>query len=118
MKKVLCVDDERINLLILEKLLGKNFEVLTADSGDSGLKVLEQNPSISFVISDMKMPGMNGLQFIAKAKEKWRDKVYFILSGYSLSEEIQEALDKGLILAYFEKPADLQKIQKALMENS
>jgi len=118
MKKVLCVDDERINLLILEKLLGKYFEVLTADSGDSGLKMMEQNSDITFVISDMKMPRMNGLEFIAKAKEKWRDKAYFILSGYSLSEEIQEALDKGLILKYFEKPADFQKIQKALMENS
>ena len=111
---VLCVDDEPINLLILKKLLGKKYTVITADSGKQGLELLEQNPSIYFIISDMRMPEMDGLEFIRNARESFPDKKYFMLSGFALNEPMQEALDAGLILRYFTKPAKIAEIQAAL----
>ena len=66
--KILYVDDEIINLQLFEINFSKNYNVIIADNGFSGLEILENNPDISVVISDMKMPNMNGLEFIKKAK--------------------------------------------------
>ena len=115
-KKILCVDDETINLLILRKILGKKYEVITAKYGEEALLVLGKDPEIELVITDMNMPGMNGLEFVREAKKQFSNKKYFMLSGYAITEEIQEALDTGLIYEYFQKPADYKKIDQALEE--
>jgi len=115
--KVLCVDDERINLLILQKLLSKKYEVITAENGVKALDIMEQDADIKFVISDMKMPVMSGLEFIREANSRFQNKKYFMLSGYAIDEEIQAALDAKLIRRYFEKPANFEEINKALQEN-
>ncbi|MEZ4687758.1 MAG: response regulator [Bacteroidia bacterium] len=113
-KKVLCVDDESINLLIMKNILGKKHEVITAQEGTEALEILENEPDIGLVISDMHMPGMNGLEFILEARKRFSGKKYFMLSGFAITEEIQEALATRLISEYFEKPADFKKIEKAL----
>jgi YesN/AraC family two-component response regulator len=117
-KKVLCVDDEPINLLILKKILGRKYEVITAKHGEDGLLELEKDPAIEWVITDMNMPGMTGLDFIREAKKQFANKKYFMLSGYAITEDIQSALNTGLIYEYFQKPADYKKIDKALEEHS
>jgi len=61
---ILYVDDEPINLELFEMNFQKRFNVLKALSGAEGLKILESKADISFVVSDMKMPGMSGLEFI------------------------------------------------------
>lgn len=114
--KVLCVDDERINLLILQKLLSGKYEVITAENGAKALDIMEQDANITFVISDMKMPVMSGLEFIKEANCRFQNKKYFMLSGYAINEEIQAALDSGLIRSYFEKPANFDEINKALQK--
>lgn len=113
-KKVLCVDDEPINLLIIEKILGKKYEIIPAEGGVKALEILENTPDIGLVISDMHMPEMNGLEFIKEAQKQFSNKKYVMLSGYAKTEKIQEALDAGLISEYFEKPANFQKIEIAL----
>ena len=113
-KKVLCVDDEPINLLILKKILGKKHEVITAEHGEAALSKLEKDPEIKLVITDMNMPGMNGLEFIQEASSRFTSNSYFMLSGYAITDEIQGALDTGLICEYFQKPADFRQIDKAL----
>jgi response regulator RpfG family c-di-GMP phosphodiesterase len=112
--KILYVDDELINLLIFEKIMGRKYTVVTALSGQKGLETLQKDPNIKFVISDMRMPAMSGLEFIKKAKELYTDKYYFILTGYSINEEIQQALDTNLIVNYFTKPANFELIDKTL----
>lgn len=115
---ILCVDDEPINLMILKKVLGKDYTVLTAESGMMGLEMLDQEPGIQYVISDMRMPGMNGLEFISEATQRYKDKKYFMLSGFNIDEEIQAALDSGLIAQYFVKPADFTALKKALQDEN
>lgn len=108
--KILYVDDEKINLQLFVVNLEEKYNVLTAEGPQSGLQILEEHPDIKVVFSDMRMPSMNGVQFITLAKEKYPEIIFFILTGYDITEEIQNAIDKGLILKYISKPADMNKI--------
>ncbi|WP_209329127.1 response regulator [Lunatimonas salinarum] len=115
-RKVLCVDDEPINLLILKKILGTEYLVYTAENALLGLEILNQEPDLKFVITDMRMPGMDGLEFIGEASKRFKDKRFFMLSGFEIDEKIQAALDSGLISQYFMKPANFDEIHRALQE--
>jgi response regulator RpfG family c-di-GMP phosphodiesterase len=112
--KIMYVDDEKLNLKLFELNFNKRYEVITAESGISALNLLEELIGIVIVISDMKMPIMTGLEFIKKAKLKYPDIKFYILTGYDISDEIQEALDNKLILKYFRKPFNFNEIDNAL----
>ena len=116
--KILYVDDEEINLLLFKANFNKKYEVIIAKNGFSGLEVLENNPDILIVFSDMKMPNMNGIEFITLAKSKYPDKIFYILTGFEITEEIQKALDTGLILKYFSKPFDMKEILSSINESA
>jgi len=64
----------------------------------------------------IKVQAMNGFEFIKKAKEKFPDKKFFILTGFEITEEILNALETGLILRYFSKPFNLNEIDSAISE--
>jgi len=115
-KKILYVDDEPINLQLFEINFSKKYTVCTAIDGFSGLKMLDENPDILAVISDMKMPGMNGIEFIEKSNEKYPEKKYFILTGYEITEVISGAIETGLIIKCFSKPFNLEEIERELKE--
>ena len=115
-KKILYVDDEEVNLLIFEKIFEKNYKVVTANSGEKGLKLLEDQPDTTVVISDMKMPLMSGLEFIQEAKSKFSDIKYFILTAFHTNEEIREAMEKNLINNCFTKPLDFNQIDHAIQD--
>lgn len=108
--KVLYVDDEKVNLMLFEAYLGKKFTVLIAESGMTGLDMLLNTGNIQVVISDMKMPTMNGIEFIKKAREIAPKMEFYILTGFEITAEIQEALDTGLIKKYFRKPFNMNEI--------
>lgn len=114
--KILYVDDEPINLFLFEEIMGEEYHIITAESGEEALNILNEKDNIEFVISDMNMPMMTGVEFIEKAKTKFKDKKYFILTGYSINDEIQQALDSKLILEYWTKPADFEVIHTALQQ--
>jgi len=114
--KILYVDDEQMNIQLFEYNFKKKFEVVSGACGEEGLKCLEDHPDIKVVISDMKMPRMTGLEFIAKAKAKFKDKKYFILTGYDITQDIQEAIKSHLILKYFKKPFNMKEIEQAILE--
>ncbi|MEE4197915.1 MAG: response regulator [Bacteroidales bacterium] len=114
---ILYVDDEPMNLKLFEINFSKKFNVITALSGNEGLKVLaEKHHVVNVVISDMKMPGMNGIEFIKKAKSDYPDIKYFILTGFEITEEIAEALNNNLIQSYFQKPFNMQEIEESIFE--
>ncbi len=117
-KKVLCIDDEPINLMILERILGKKYNVISAESGPKALEILQKDPEIQLIITDMRMPEMSGLEFIREANKRYHGKKFFMLSGYDITDEIQDALDSSLISTYFQKPPDFKKIDEVLDENS
>lgn len=113
---LLYVDDEPINLKLFELNVQCTFNVITALSGFEGLEILKNNPDIPIVISDMRMPRMDGLEFIAKAKEQFPNIIFYILTGYEINEEISEALNDKLINKYFRKPLDYKEIEKSITD--
>jgi len=115
--KLLYVDDEATNLQLFYLNFRKDFEVYTATDAYEGLELLKSHSDeIVIVISDMKMPGMNGLEFIRKAKEIYPLKKYFILTGFNITPEINQAIDEGLILKCFSKPFNITEIRNAIYE--
>jgi two-component system, response regulator, stage 0 sporulation protein F len=87
--KVLYVDDEPINLQLFQLNLRKKYNVLVAENGIASLDILAINEDVALVVSDIKMPKMNGVEFIRAAKEKYPEIGYFILTGYEITEEIR-----------------------------
>jgi response regulator RpfG family c-di-GMP phosphodiesterase len=113
---ILYVDDEPLNLKLFEINFKKKFTIRTALSGEEGLDILCSEPSISVVITDMKMPGMNGIEFIRKAKKQFPEIVFFILTGYEITKEITRALEEKLIYKYFKKPFLMKEMEAAILE--
>jgi two-component system, response regulator, stage 0 sporulation protein F len=113
---LLYVDDEPINLTLFTINFKARYNVFTALDGYKGLGVLKEFPGISIVISDMKMPGINGIEFIKLAKQDFPIITYFILTGFDITEEISEAIETGLIHKYFRKPFDIKAIEKAITD--
>jgi len=112
--KILYVDDEKINLMLLKLNFRDKYDVITANSAVEGLKLLESEKDIPVVISDMRMPNTSGIDFIKEAKDKYPEIKYFILTGLEVTTEINEALDSGLILDYFKKPFKADEIESSI----
>jgi len=113
---LLYVDDEPINLTLFEFNFKSKYKIITAESGDEGLAKLSKEDEIIVVISDMKMPGMNGIEFIKKARQEHSRIAYFILTGFDINSEISDALSKKIIHKYFRKPFDMNEIDSAICE--
>jgi len=114
---ILYIDDEPLNVMLFEINFGKKYNVITAKSGYEGLEKLDADHTIKVVFSDMKMPGMNGLEFINQAKINFPEKEYYILTGYDLLEDIALAVKNNLIKRYFCKPFNIPEIEKSILES-
>lgn len=103
---ILCVDDEPNILSSLKRLFrGAGFQVRTAVGGAAGLAVLEAEP-IDLVISDMRMPEMDGAEFLQHVRTRWPDTMRLLLTGYSEVNSIIGAINRGEIYRYISKPWD------------
>ena len=112
--KLLYIDDEPINLRLFELNFQRSFEVFTAESGLQGLRMLHSNNDIVVVVSDMKMPGMSGIEFVTQARQLFPNVAYFILTGFDITDEIALALKEGHICQYFRKPFNIKEMEQAI----
>lgn len=112
--KVLYVDDETINLDLLRITFLNEFAIITAPSAAEGLEILEHQPDIRVVISDLRMPGMNGLEFIRKIKQHYPDKVCMLLTAFMESEVMMEGFNKELLFRYLMKPFNKEELKETL----
>ncbi len=101
---ILLVDDEPNVLESLERQLRKRFTVRTAASGQEALQVLKDNGPFSVIVSDMRMPGMDGVQLLSQVKEAFPDTVRLMLTGNADQETATEAVNKGQIFRFLTKP--------------
>lgn len=113
-KAILCVDDEPLNLMLLETYFAEKYKVFMAGSGYNGLEILKAHPEIAIVLSDMKMPGMNGVEFIKQARRDHPTIIYIILTGYDITDEIMKALNEKIIHEYFQKPYNIRDIEVSI----
>jgi two-component system NtrC family sensor kinase len=113
--KLLCVDDERNVLRALERIfMDYDYEILTASSGEEGLSHFAKNPDISVVISDYRMPGMNGVEFLSQVCEKYPDTVRIVLSGYADTASVVSAINEGQIYKFVSKPWSDEELRQTV----
>lgn len=103
-KKVLCVDDEPAVLEGLALQLRRDYEVATATSGELGLEMLRKEGHFVAVLSDMRMPGMNGAVFLAQVLRQAPDTVRLLLTGQADLQSAIDAVNEGQIFRFLTKP--------------
>ncbi len=112
-QKILYVDDELINLQLFKFNFQKEFDLFLASSGQEALQILEKE-DILVIISDLKMPGMNGIELIKIIKNKTPEKICMMLSAYYISEAKEMGLDESLLHKYIVKPWNKTEIISTL----
>ena len=101
--RVLIVDDEQESLNLLHRTLRGRYETSLARDGWEGLLALERNP-VAAVISDQRMPGMTGVEFLAEASQRFPHTQRILLTGYTEVEGLIDAINAGHVFGYLSKP--------------
>ncbi len=117
-QKLLYVDDDTVNLHFFEQIFNNLYEIITASSGKAGLDILQKDSSIQIVISDWKMPEMDGVEFIQKVKELDSSIVCFMITSFAGHNELQPMIEGGVIKYSFKKPFDKGLIASKIKEYS
>ena len=117
--KILIVDDEQNVLQGLRRQLRSNFDLEFATSGIQALDLVREKGPFAVVVSDMQMPGMNGVQFLSKLREVSPDSVRVMLTGNADQHTAVAAVNEGAIFRFLNKPcaaADFATILRAALE--
>lgn len=104
---IMIVDDEKDILDSISRLLSDEYHVITAFSGAEGLKIIKnmENPeNLALVISDYRMNGLNGIEFLEKVKQKIPRTIRILLTGYADKEVLADAINRVKIYEYIDKP--------------
>ncbi len=113
---LLLVDDEPSILAALRRLLRAEGYVLhTAESGAAGLELLAQQP-VDLVVSDMRMPGMSGVQFLEQVRQRWPHTMRLLLTGYADVTATIDAINRGEIYRYLNKPWDDGELRSVIRD--
>lgn len=112
--RVLCVDDEPQVLEGLSLTLGRHYAVTTATSGKSGLELLERAEPFHVVLSDMRMPGLDGAAFLGWVRMTTPDSVRMLLTGHADIEAAIAAVNEGQIFRFLTKPCPPTQLLSAV----
>ncbi len=100
---ILYVDDELNNLISFKATFRIKYNVFTAISGEEAIPILDEN-EIHVLITDQRMPGMTGVEFLEKILPNHPDPMRILLTGFTDFEALKDAVNIGKIMAYLEKP--------------
>ena len=115
--RILCVDDEKsIPKAIKRSFLDTDYEILNATSGPEGLEILREGTSIHVVISDYRMPGMNGVEFLKEVCKSWPETIRILISGFADLGAIVSAINEGQISKFVPKPWDEDHLKAAISD--
>lgn len=113
---LLLVDDEASILSSLRRLLrNEGYRILTANSGSEGLQVLAEN-EVDVIVSDQRMPGMTGVEFLRAARQLYPDTVRIVLSGFTELQTVTDAVNAGAIYKFLTKPWDDEQLRSHIQE--
>ena len=116
-KKMLIVDDEETLTYSLYQsfiISQRDYEVVTAATGEEAAEKLS-DMKFDLVITDIKMPGMDGLELLSLIKSKYPATDVIVMTAYGSEEKKEEALKKGARF-YIEKPFEIKEIKQLVME--
>ena len=114
--RLLCVDDEPKVLAAMQRTLFGKFEVETAEGGEAGLAIIRREEPFAVVMSDMRMPGMDGAAFLAQVRSIAPDSVRILLTGQADVASSIAAINKGAIFRYLCKPCPADELLATLDE--
>ncbi len=116
--KLMVVDDEPDNLDLLYRTFRRDFKVYKADSAFTAMDVLEAEGEMALIISDQRMPEMNGTEFLGKTLERFPDTVRILLTGYTDVEDLVEAINSGKVFKYITKPWNPEELKVVVKQAS
>ena len=114
--KVLIVDDEPDNLDLLYRTFRRDFKVFKAASGAEGLETLAAQGEMAVIISDQRMPKMNGTEFLGHTVEQYPDTIRIVLTGYTDVEDLVSAINAGKVFKYITKPWKPQTLKEIIVQ--
>lgn len=114
--KLMVVDDEPDNLDLLYRTFRRDFRVFKADGALKALQVLDQEGEMAVIISDQRMPQMNGTEFLSKTVERFPDTIRILLTGYTDVEDLVEAINSGQVFKYITKPWNPENLKSVVQQ--
>lgn len=112
--RILCVDDEPNVLEAFRRQLRRHFEVVTAGGGPEGLRTIAENNGFAVIVSDLRMPEMDGIQFLARVRERSPDSVRIMLTGNADVESAIKAVNEGDLFRFLTKPCPPEQLISTL----
>lgn len=112
--KVLCVDDDPNILSAYKRQLKKQFEIETALGGEEGIELMMLKGPFAVIVSDMRMPGMDGIQFLARVRASNPNSVRIMLTGNADMQTAIDAVNEGNIFRFLTKPCSPESLAKSL----
>jgi CheY-like chemotaxis protein len=116
-RKILCVDDDALLLEGLKRNLRKKFDLTFASGGEEGLTVLREHGPFAVVVSDYRMPGMNGVEFLRATRALSPETVLVMLTGEAELSVAVSALHEGHIFRFLNKPCPPQLLEITLRDS-
>ena len=113
-RRILVVDDDLSVLAAVARSLRRTFEVHTAEGGEAALECLAANGPFAIVMSDMRMPGMDGLELISEVRRVAPDTVRMLLTGQTEMDPVIDAIESGLLFRCLAKPCRPEELREAL----
>ena len=114
--KLMVVDDEPDNLDLLYRTFRRDFHVFTADGAISALEILETEGEMAVIISDQRMPLMNGTEFLSKTVDRFPDTIRILLTGFTDVEDLVEAINSGQVFKYLTKPWNPEHLKAVVQQ--
>ncbi len=115
-EKILLVDDDETVLRSYKRHLSLDFEITTAVGGEAGLQRCEQDGPFAVVVSDMRMPGMDGTRFLSTIYERWPHTVRMLLTGQADMKDAIAVVNEGHLFRFLTKPCVPPVFARALRD--
>lgn len=112
--KILMVDDDPNVLSAYRRTFGRNYTVTCAEGGAAALAMIETEGPFAVVVTDMRMPGMNGLEFIQSSREKCKESVFLMLTGNGDQHTAVDAINTGQIFRFLTKPCPQDLLESSI----
>jgi response regulator RpfG family c-di-GMP phosphodiesterase len=116
MPKILWVDDEVSLVESMKRQFRTEFDITAAYSGDAGLAAIGRSGPFAVIVSDQRMPGMDGIEFLSLARDLAPDAVRVMLTGYADQDTAIEAVNQGQIFRFLTKPCPTLLLQRTLRD--
>jgi serine phosphatase RsbU (regulator of sigma subunit)/FixJ family two-component response regulator len=116
--KLMVVDDEPDNLDLLYRTFRRDYKVYRADGAMSALETLDREGEMALIISDQRMPMMNGTELLSKTVERFPETIRILLTGYTDVDDLVEAINSGKVFKYITKPWNPEELKITVQQAS